>query len=196
MSFEDFIKNFDKEDTVVLLEGKRNVLAGDKKKLQALGKLLAAKTSKMIFRSGNAEGADQLFSEGVCAITNTRFQVITPYSGHRQKTNLAYDTRPLDSMDIAADREIILQSKTNKNAAAIIDKYVGGEKNRITIKAAYIIRDTVKVIGTVNIKPASFAIFYDDLLKPMSGGTGHTMNICLQNGVPLIDQRVWFNWLC
>jgi hypothetical protein len=69
-----------------------------------------------------------------------------------------------------------------------------GDKNRYTIKAAYIIRDTIKAVGTENIKPAAFGIFYDDLKNPKSGGTGHTMNICEQNGIPFVDQSVWFKW--
>jgi hypothetical protein len=72
----DFIKQFDKDNSIVLLEGKRNVLDVDKEKLIALGKLLASKTVKMIFRSGNAIGSDQFFSEGVASIDNKRLQVI------------------------------------------------------------------------------------------------------------------------
>jgi hypothetical protein len=57
------------------------------------------------------------------------------------------------------------------------------------------LRDTIKAIGTVEIKPATFSIFYDDLEKPRTGGTGHTMNVCTQNNIPVIDQTVWFKWL-
>ncbi len=63
------------------------------------------------------------------------------------------------------------------------------------IEAAYIIRDTMKIIGSKNVKPAAFRIFYDDLSDLMSGGTGHTMNICKVNNIPFIDQRTWLNWL-
>lgn len=195
MTLKDFIKDFDTDNSIVLLEGKRNVLEADKEKLLALGKLLAVKTKRMTFRSGNAEGSDQLFSDGVTAVDNKRLQVITPYSGHRQKTNQAYETISLDDINISAEPEVLYQSKSNKKTKNLIDKFVSGEKNRFSIKAAYIIRDTIKAIGTEGVKPSTFAIFYDDLENPLSGGTGHTMDICKKNNIPIIDQKTWFKWL-
>ncbi|MBW1660271.1 MAG: hypothetical protein JRJ48_07220, partial [Deltaproteobacteria bacterium] len=58
MTLDQFIDRYDKEGAVVLLEGKRKVPEDDKEKLIALGRLLASRTKKMIFRSGNAQGAD------------------------------------------------------------------------------------------------------------------------------------------
>ncbi len=195
MTLTEFISLHDKENSVVLLEGKRNVRDEDKSKLTQLGKLLASKTKNIIFRSGNATGADQFFSLGVASVSYERLQVITPYTDHRKKTNQAYSTISLDDIDIAAEQDVVLQSKLNKKTETLIDKYVAGQKNQVTIKAAYILRDTVKVLGTEKISPATFGIFYDDLENPGTGGTGHTMNICKQNGVDLIDQNVWFHWL-
>ncbi len=102
LTLKEFIEQFDKEQVVVLLEGKRNVLEKDKEKLTALGKKLASNTSKMVFRSGNAEGSDQLFSDGVTSVDNKRLEVITPYAGHRKKTNNAYVTHSLDDINLAA----------------------------------------------------------------------------------------------
>ncbi len=195
MTLQEFIEKFDKENSIVLLEGKRKVLNEDRDRLIELGKLIASKTTKMIFRSGNAEGSDDLFSQGVCSIDKKRLQVITPYNGHRNKQNLAYETFSLDNINFAAEEELIYQSKANKKTEKLIDDFVSGIKNRNTIKAAYIIRDTVKVLGTETIKPASFGIFYTDLNDPDSGGTGHTMNVCRLNNVRLIDQKVWFDWI-
>jgi hypothetical protein len=195
MTLKEFIKQFDKPNSIVLLEGKRNVLEVDKEKLTSLGRLLASTTKSMLFRSGNANGADQLFSAGVTEINNKRLQVVIPYTGHRQKTNQAYDTISLDDINIAAEPEVLFQSKSNKKTENIIDKFAAGEKNRNTIAAAYIIRDTIKVIGAGDIKPATFGIFYDDLENPRTGGTGHTMNVCEHNDVPLVDQKTWFRWL-
>lgn len=48
MTLKEFIKKYDKQHAVVLLEGKRNVLETDKEKLTALGKLLATKTKKNV----------------------------------------------------------------------------------------------------------------------------------------------------
>ena len=195
MTLKEFIRQFDKSNSIVLLEGKRNVLEADKEKLKALGRLLASKTVKITFRSGNADGSDQLFSDGVTSVDNKRLQVITPYSGHRQKNNQAYETISLDNINIASEPEVVYQSKSNKKTEKLIDQFVSGDKNRYSIKAAYIIRDTVKAIGTKEIKPATFGIFYDDLENPMTGGTGHTMNICEQNGISIINQKTWFKWL-
>lgn len=195
MTLNEFIKQFDKPNSIVLLEGKRTVLEAEKEKLTALGGLLASSTKYMIFRSGNAEGSDQLFSAGVISVDHKRLHVITPYSGHREKTNHAYETISLDDINISNEPEVVYESKRNKKTETLIDKFVSGDKNRYTIKAAYIIRDTIKAIGTSEIKPATFGIFYDDPNNPMSGGTGHTMNVCIQNNIPIIDQNIWFRWL-
>lgn len=178
-----------------MLEGKRNVLPADTEKLIALGRLLATNTKQMIFRSGNAAGADQLFSDGVVSVNAERLQVVTPYSGHRKKTNVAFQTYSLEEMDLAAEPEVVYHARGNKKMEKLIDQYVAGDRNQYAMKAAYILRDTVKVVGARGIMPASIGIFYDDLLEPMSGGTGHTMQVCENNGIPLLDQRTWFEWL-
>ena len=195
LTLQKFISQYDVPGAVVLLEGKRKVLDEDKEGLYALGKLLASKTTHMIFRSGNAPGSDALFSEGVVSVAPKRLQVITPYRNHREKTNLAYDSISLDDIDLVEEDEIIYQSKSNKKTSHLIDKYADGERNRFTSKAAYIIRDTVKALGTANIPPATFGIFYDDLKNPISGGTGHTITICIRNKIPVADQTIWFGWL-
>ncbi|MEJ7626161.1 MAG: hypothetical protein WKF35_04820 [Ferruginibacter sp.] len=195
MTLKDFIRKFDKENAIVLLEGKRVVLDSDTDQLIQLGKTLATKTKKMKFRSGNADGADYYFSLGVNSIDKSRLQVITPYSGHRQKTNQAYDTISLDEINVAAEPEVVYHSKSNKKTEKLVDQYISGARDRYSIKAAYIIRDTIKAIGTDKIKPAIFGIFYDTLDNPKAGGTGHTMKVCEQNNIPIIDQSIWFKWL-
>ncbi|MEN9415743.1 MAG: hypothetical protein RLZ62_2047 [Bacteroidota bacterium] len=195
MTFSEFISRFDHENSIVLLEGKRNVLPADTEKLIALGRLLATNTRQIIFRSGNAAGADQLFSDGVVSVNAERLQVVTPYSGHRKKTNVAFQTYSLEEMDLAAEPEVVYHARGNKKMEKLIDQYVAGDRNQYAMKAAYILRDTVKVVGASGIRPASIGIFYDDLLEPMSGGTGHTMQVCENNGIPLLDQRTWFEWL-
>ena len=195
MTLQQFVEKYDYEGAVVLLEGKRNVAENDKTKLVELGKLLATSTKHILFRSGNAKGADLYFSQGVAGVDPKRLQVIVPYSGHRKKENPAYDTVSLDDINLAEEPDIIYQSKKNKKTERLVDKFVAGDVNRNTIKAAYILRDTVKVIGSAETPPASFAIFYDDLQKPETGGTGHTMQVCKANGVEYVDQQIWFGWL-
>lgn len=195
MTFFDFINEYDKPGYIVLLEGKRDVADADQKSLTELGMKLASSTKFMLFRSGNAAGADHFFSEGVFQVDPARLQVITPYTSHRKKTNADYTSIPLDNVNLMEEPEVVYQSKYNKKTANLIDKYVAGARDRFSIKAAYIIRDTVKAIGTTDIPQANFGIFYDDLNNPMQGGTGHTMDVCKKNGIPVIDQSIWFDWL-
>ncbi len=195
MDIHTFLNQYDFPQSIVLLEGKRNVLPIDEPKLIALGVLLCSKSKHILFRSGNASGSDQFFSEGVIGIDDKRLQVITPYTGHRKKTNKAYETLSLDDLDMLNEQDVVAQSKWNKKTEPLIDKYVNGNKNSVTIKAAYILRDTIKVIGAQDIRPASFGFFYDDLLNKQQGGTGHTMNVCDRNNIPFIDQSTWFQWL-
>ncbi len=195
MTFNEFVQQFDKQGSIVLVEGKRKVLDEDKAKLEALGKLLAANTERMTFRSGNAKGSDQLFTSGILALGGKRMEVIIPYRGHRKKANYANHTISLDEINLASEPDVLYQSKKYSRMGPLIEVYARGCKNRVTIKAAYILRDTLKVTGASGVAPASFGIFYDDQKKPKSGGTGHTMRICQMNGIPLIDQNTWFNWL-
>ena len=195
MTIEQFIIKYDFENSIVLLEGKREVPPPDIDKLIQLGELLTSKTKHIKFRSGNASGSDFYFSSGVIKINPARLEVITPYNNHREKENNAYKTHSLDEVNLAQEPEVVYQSKSNKQMQKFIDPFVAGNKNRLTMKAAYIIRDTIKVTGTSTIPPANFALFYDDLSNPKSGGTGHTMNICEMNNVEYADQRVWMKWL-
>jgi len=195
MTLNEFISKYDNENAIVLLEGKRLVAEHETKLLVQLGELLATKTKNMMFRSGNADGSDYYFSLGVTSVDRTRLEVITPYDGHRKKTNLAYETISLGGINLVADSEVVYQSKSNKKFSKLVDQYVDGKRDQYSIKAAYIIRDTMKALGYNEIKPATFGIYYDDLSNPKQGGTGHTMNVCNQNDIPIIDQSIWFDWL-
>lgn len=196
MTLANFSAKFNSKNTIILLAGKRNVLESDKEKLIQLGNLLATYLPLASFRSGNADGADFYFSQGVSQVAPERLQVVTPYDNHRQKQNNAYETISLDQIDLVNEPEVVYQSKNNKKTKSLIDKYVGGAKDRFSIKAAYIIRDTVMAIGTNSgIPPANFAFFYDDLEKPKTGGTGHTMDICDINNVPYLTQDEWGSWI-
>jgi hypothetical protein len=196
MTSTEFFAKYNQENTLILLEGKRNVLEADKEKLIQFGRFLATNLPNAKFRSGNADGADLYFSQGVLQIAPERLQVITPYDNHRQKTNNAYETISLDEIDLANEPEVVYQSKNNKKTKSLIDKYVAGAKDRFAIKAAYIIRDTVKVTGTNSgIPPVNFAFFYDDEQNPKTGGTGHTMGICDINNVPYLTQWDWNKWI-
>jgi hypothetical protein len=78
----------------------------------------------------------------------------------------------------------------------LVAKYADGIKNAYTIKGAYIIRDTIKVLGTNSgILPISVGLFYEDLSNPMQGGTGHTQRVCLESSIPFFNQETYFHWL-
>ncbi len=215
MTFQEFISAYDRPGAIILLEGKRAVREVDAPLLVKIGSLLAREMQHASFRSGNAPGADALFAAGVAAVSAQRMEVIVPYSGHRKASSAGYQVYSLDDIDVAEEPEVLYHSRQNKNAERYVDRYVAGNRDVGAIKASYIIRDTVKVVGTKvqsanaqsakaqgasaqgaeGIAPASFGIFYDDLSDPGKGGTGHTMAVCREYGVPLIDQRVWMGWL-
>jgi hypothetical protein len=80
--FKDFIEKFDQPGSIDLLEGKRIVKPDDEDKLILVGKMLAENSKHITFRSGNAKGADELFSKGVCSVDASRLEVITPFTDH------------------------------------------------------------------------------------------------------------------
>jgi hypothetical protein len=195
-SFSQFIATYDVPGAVILLEGKRKVLTGDESALVAIGEKLCREMRHARFRSGNASGSDELFSMGVARINPYRLEVIVPYTGHRKKNSLGYHTHSMDEISLAAEPEVTYHTKSNSSKAKLVDDYAGGIMNGVTIKAAYLLRDTVKVIGTRSgIPKATVALFYDDLENPCQGGTGHTMTVCKNNKVPYFIQSTWMKWL-
>ena len=196
LSLADFIHLLDEENTIVILAGKRDVIESDKPKLYQLGELLAQNTRHIIFRSGNADGSDKHFSDGVINVNSNRLQAITPYSSHKISNLKSHEIIHLDSLDVNKETDLIYTAKKNKNVKGLVEEYLKGIDKRLKSKGSYILRDTLMVTGTKSgILPAHFAIFYDDLRKPEQGGTGHTMLMCKDKNVPFIDQRTWMKWL-
>jgi hypothetical protein len=107
MLLAEFTTQFNSKNTIILLEGKRDVLEQDKEKLIQFGNFLATHLPLVTFRSGNADGADYYFSKGVLQVAPERLQVITPYENHRQKLNDAYETISLDQIDLVNEEKII-----------------------------------------------------------------------------------------
>lgn len=196
MTLSAFISQYDFPGSIVLLEGKRVVRPEDMNKLITLGRLLASQTEHIKFRSGNAPGADEFFSEGVRETDIGRLQIIKPYRTHRAAAEQTKDVVSLDDVNMVQEEGLIKASAVNERTERLVSHYVKGTRSFISMKAAYLIRDTMKVVGAEGLPAANFAIFYDSLTKPLSGGTGHTMHVCIQNNVPWIDQRIWMNWLC
>ena len=95
----EFISKYDTIGSYVLFSGKRNVIQTDEKLIFELGKTLCLKTKHIVFRTGNAEGADFLFGSGVASVDSSRLQTILPYKGHRKKYNLSDDAIHLEDVN-------------------------------------------------------------------------------------------------
>jgi hypothetical protein len=195
MDLKLFIETYDYPGCILLFGGKRDVRDGDQDTIASLGRLLGASTKHMLFRSGNALGADELFSKGIAEHAPTRLQVVVPYAGHRALKNVAYETISLDQLNLASEPEVSYQSLQNQNTKFPVKEYLQGKRDNLAMKGSYIIRDTVMVIGAQGVERAHCALFYDDLQNPRTGGTGHTMNVCKTNEIPFLDQCMWLNWL-
>lgn len=195
MTFKQFIENFDYPGSIILFGGKRAVRDNDYALITSLGRLLGSTAKHIQFRSGNALGADELFSKGLIEQAPTRLQVIVPFSGHRAAKNLAYDTISLDQINLASEPEVAYHSLKNQKTTSLVNEYLVGKRNNLAMKGSYIIRDTVMVIGAQGVARVHCALFYDDLQNPKTGGTGHTMNVCKNNDIPVFDQCTWLNWL-
>jgi hypothetical protein len=197
MEFQKFLESYDKPGFIVLLEGKRVVSEDDQQKLLKLSAILLYHTNHMVFRSGNASGADELFCSVIMEHAPERLELITPYSSHRKKQSSHNQIKKysIDTIDFVEEPGLVYGTKMGTKNDKLVDSYVSGDRNKNSIKAAYLIRDTAKVLGTSTIPKANFALFYDDLANPKSGGTGHTMKVCDEFGLPYINQETWFEWL-
>jgi hypothetical protein len=147
------------------------------------------------FRSGNAEGSDEAFSAGVAEIDSSRLQVIAPYASHRVKVRYAdalYSSpEALTKVQEAAITEATVAA-TPRNAN-VDYKRTGSPK--LAAKAAYLIRDTMKVVGySEEFGAPVCGLFYVDLSDPEAGGTGHTIRVCRQHGIPVAFQDSWMHW--
>jgi hypothetical protein len=115
----------------------------------------------------------------------SRLQVIAPYASHRMKVRYAdalYSSpESLSTVQEAAIAEATVAA-TPRNAN-VVYKRTGSPK--LAAKVAYLIRDTMKVVGhSEEFGPPICGLFYVDLSDPEAGGTGHTIRVCRQQGLP------------
>jgi hypothetical protein len=198
IDLDAFIKEYDFTGCVVLLVGSREVDRMEQEKLRRLGKLLAERTKHMTFRSGNADGADQLFTQGVGEVDKNRIEVFTPYATHKQGNRRGYNAFSLEEVDVVNEPTLVEQAKENKKTKTGVDQYIKGAPNgREVANGALILRSTLMVTGASNsnVQPANFAIFYVDKTAVKPGGTGHTIHVCKNLNVQYIDQDTWFSWV-
>ncbi len=184
------------ERPVILLEGTRKVPTADSQRLSRFGEQIARLLPHAHFRSGNAPGADQAFAAGVCRVRPASIQCVGPRQSHRVQERTAGANA--FSLDQVPDAELAALMETTLDASpgyrGLINLYQRQRKwDRHTIKLAYLLRDTLKVVGspTLDLTPATFGIFYVNKANPDSGGTGHTIRVCRVCGVPVVYQNTW-----
>lgn len=183
-------------DGVVLIEGRRNIPEADAKMATALARHLALSFPELRFRSGNAEGADQAFSEGIAQVAASRLQIVAPYASHRR--SVRYDDALYESPSSLCEVREEAIAYTTMTATPANKRLIEARKNpgRAAAKASYLIRDTMKVVGNApQLEKPICGIFYVDPVNPLAGGTGHTIRVCFLEGVPVVFQKEWSTWL-
>jgi hypothetical protein len=117
------------ENTIILLEGKRNVIESIKNL-----SFWSSWQQTYLKANGNADGAFLFLSRSFASGSRT-FTSYYAYD-HRQ-TNNAYETISLDQIDLLTNLRWSINLKATKKTK-LIDKYVGGAKGPFCHKAAYI----------------------------------------------------------
>ncbi len=180
---------------IVLLEGRRTISEQDAACAALVARTLARRFAKLRFRSGNAKGSDEAFSEGVIQVDPSRLQIVAPYANHRKgcrHKGAVYDSP--ESLSRVQEDEIAYKTAiaTPKNERLIRKRH---DKTALAAKASYLIRDTMKVVGHSDKFPRPVcALFFVDPDDPLAGGTGHTIRVCRQEGVPVAFQDSWHQW--
>lgn len=198
MTWNDFTSIINsQEKPIILMEGTRNLQEKDSPLLTAFAGNLAVTFPHATFRSGNAAGADDAFASGIITVDPKRLQYFLPSAGSRKKfrsqsaTALSLDELSNETIDSLA-----------AETGAATTEYVSMMKNRHSCRrlasiAAYLIRDTLKVVGYgEKFPPATFGFFYVNQDKPFGGGTGHTIRVCKRHEVPVVTQTDWIKWSC
>lgn len=165
-----------------------------------MGRMLAERLPGVRFRSGNAEGTDTAFAEGVTAIAPARMEYVVTHAGMGLKRRVTgCRSVALADMKHAADGEVgdyTLQASPDRSGLVAAYRATG-RAGALGAKAAYLLRDTLKVTGSpdVGLAPAAAGLFYVNEEDPLAGGTGHTIRVCIDRGVPVIVQATWLRWL-
>lgn len=181
---------------VILLEGRRTIPPDFYGRAQGVGSMLALRYPTARFRFGNAEGADEAFSKGVASVDSSRLQIVGPYRNHRKKAcfeGAAYDSP--ESLPMKLEEDIAAKTATASpgNKGLIARRMDAG---MVAAKAAYLIRDTMKVTGFSEEFPkTAAALFFVNRADPMDGGTGHTVRVCQSEEVSHAFQDEWGMWV-
>ena len=197
MKIQDFQKMVSvSPNAVVLLEGRRGISEEEALAARDFGEFLARRFRALRFRSGNAEGADQAFSDGVAKVDARRLQIVAPYATHRKKNrNPAVVYSSPDDLSPEQVEEVIRKTAAaSPKVGRLLSRWKDG--GALAAKATYLLRDSMKVLGHSEEFPKPVCgIFFTDPSDPMAGGTGHTIRVCQQESVPVVFQTDWLEWM-
>ena len=185
---------------VLLLEGIRARPEADRFRVVAMGRMLAQRLPDVRFRSGNAEGTDTDFAEGVAAVDPGRMEYVMTHAGMGRKRRVeGCRTISLADLPNVAGSELDASTRrASPSTVGLLDAYRSrGMNGALGARGAYLLRDTLKVVGHAEsgLTPASAGLFYVNEDDPLSGGTGHTLRVCMEYNVPIITQAIWLKWL-
>lgn len=198
MNFNEF-KNLmcSIDEPVVLLEGSRGVKDEHSEKLVEFAARLARIFPTAVFRSGDAIGSDSAFAEGVNQINAAQLQLVLP-NDRKAKTQNQETRVSLEQLPPREKSKLIeLTKRATPINKSLIEFYEKGLDGRARYQAQYLIRDTLKVVGSKKFKlrSATIGCFYLNSTKATGGGTGHTIRVCEKLNVPTVTQGDWFQWL-
>lgn len=190
------------EQPVLLVEGTRSVPEADMPQLSQMGALLAKRLPRVTFRTGNAQGSDTAFAEGVASVDPSRIQFVLPTTG-MGKARIPVESPRFALADASAQAQNLLgeysiKATDTRDTLRMVQAVKGELQNsRLAAKGRYIMRDALKVVGDADmgLAPATAGMFYVKAGDPMGGGTGHTIRVCMQHGAPVVFQGTWMKWL-
>jgi hypothetical protein len=119
-------------------------------------------------------------------------QIISPYANHRKRyrhPDAHYESpESLSPAELESVKELTqAASPASKGMMKCYEK--GG---KLGSQAACLIRDTMKVTGIPGkLPPPTAALFCIDPSNPEAGGTGHTIRVSRNAGIPTIFQNDW-----
>ena len=186
---------------VILLESTRRLPDSAHAELAGLAGWLCRTFPTAIFRSGNAEGSDEVFADAVAGIDASRLELIIPNDGMGRKRRpkgcrcVSLDELPNVELERAAE----VTRRASPASGRLSDYYLrnrGGSSSPASSKGSYLLRDTLKVTGLdfAGLAPAAFGVFFVNAENPDGGGTGHTVRVCGLLGVGVATQADWQAW--
>jgi hypothetical protein len=187
---------------VILLEGTRNLPEAERDRLVRLAHWLCRRFPNAIFRSGNAEGTDAVFASAVAYLDPARLELVVPSPGMgRARRPAGACCHSLDAVPRPELEQLAAATRrAGRDAGRLADFYLGlepGQKSAAASKATYLLRDTLKVVGSqaLGLAPAVLGVFLVNPDRPGGGGTGHTIRMCQLENVPVATQFEWGSWL-